>query len=137
MPSSCFTYFRLPFWARAVISESKSLTEPNQSTEKPMNSTTLNTKLVAFLAATSILTASAFAQMGHDVPKSAKHVITCPVTGDKLDVDKATKSKMYADYKGNRYFFCCKDCPAMFKKNPAKYAAKPHVKVLGGKKHHG
>lgn len=43
-------------------------------------------------------------------------------------MDKATKSKMYADYKGNRYFFCCKDCPPMFKKNPTKYAAKPHIR---------
>ncbi len=101
-----------------------------------MNNSTLNTRLVAILAAFSIFTVGAFAQMG-GVTKNSKHVITCPVTGDKLDMDKATKSHMYADYKGNRYFFCCGDCPAQFKKNPAKYAAKPHVKVPAGKKHHG
>ncbi|MBS1713001.1 MAG: TRASH domain-containing protein [Armatimonadetes bacterium] len=36
---------------------------------------------------------------------------------------------MYADYKGNRYFFCCNSCPAAFKKNSAKYASKPYVKT--------
>ncbi len=102
-----------------------------------MNNSTLNTRLVAILAAASILGVSAFAQMGHVVAKQAKHAITCPVSGNKLDVDKATKSHMYANYKGNRYFFCCKDCPPMFKKNPAKYAAKPHIKIPGGNEHHG
>lgn len=76
-----------------------------------------------------IFTATTQAQMGHGVSKNAKHVITCPVTGDKVDMDKATKSHLYADYKGNRYFFCCKDCPSMFKENPGKYASKPHIKV--------
>ena len=50
---------------------------------------------------------------------------------------KATKSHMYSDYKGNLYFFYCGDCPAMFKKNPAKYSAKSHTKVLAGRKHYG
>lgn len=70
----------------------------------------------------------AFSQMDHPVSKNAKHVITCPVTGDKVDMDRATKTKMYADYKGNRYFFCCSDCPPKFKANSAKYAKKPHIK---------
>ena len=98
-----------------------------------MNTTTV------FALALAGLTFSAISQsqMGHGVSKNAKHVITCPVTGDKLDMDKATKSHMYADYKGNRYFFCCKDCPPAFKKNPAKYSSKPHIKIPTTQKGHG
>ncbi len=90
---------------------------------------------ITLLAIVSIV-AGAFAQMGH-VSKDAKHVIACPVTGDKVDMDKAAKSHMYADYKGNRYFFCCGMCPSQFKAHPAKFAMKAHVKTPGGKKHHG
>ena len=86
-------------------------------------------KLALTLLAVTALATGALAQMGHGVSKNAKHVITCPVTGDKVDIDKATKSHMYADYKGSRYFFCCGDCPPKFKKNPAKYAKKPHIKT--------
>ncbi len=86
-------------------------------------------KKLTIILCSLTLTSGAFAQMGHPVSKSAKHVITCPVTGDKLDIVKATKAHMYADFKGNRYFFCCKDCPFTFKKNPAKFAKKPHVKT--------
>ena len=88
--------------------------------------TTLTLLVIAFAAL-------ATAQMGHVVSKNAKHVITCPVTGDKVDMDKAKKSHLFADYKGNRYFFCCSDCPPQFKKNPAKYAKKAHVKTPGRK----
>lgn len=84
-----------------------------------------------------IFTATSHAQMGHGVSKNAKHVITCPVTGDKVDMDKAAKAHMYADFKGNRYFFCCKDCPSMFKKSPVKYASKPHIKTPTAHKGHG
>ncbi|MBS1723450.1 MAG: YHS domain-containing protein [Armatimonadetes bacterium] len=93
-------------------------------------------KATLTLIVVSALATGAFAQMGHGVSKNAKHVITCPVTGDKVDMDKATKSHMYADYKGNRYFFCCKDCPPMFKKDSAKYASKPHVKTPKAKTAH-
>lgn len=81
------------------------------------------------LALVGLIAVSAMAQMGHGVDKNAKHVITCPISGDKVDMDKATASHMYADFKGNRYFFCCKDCPGMFQKNPAKYAKKAHIKT--------
>lgn len=66
--------------------------------------------------------------MGH-VAKNAKHVITCPVTGEKVDMDQATKAHLYADYKGSRYFFCCGMCPPQFNKDPAAFAAKPHIKT--------
>lgn len=44
----------------------------------------------------------------------------CPVSGDPAPSGKAVG---FADYKGVRYYFCCGDCPAAFKANPAKYAA--------------
>ncbi|MBI1756450.1 MAG: YHS domain-containing protein [Fimbriimonas ginsengisoli] len=81
------------------------------------------------LFALAAIVGVASAQMGHKVAKNAKHVIKCPVSGDKTDMDRATKNHLFTDYKGNRYFFCCSDCPPMFKKNPAKYANKPHIKT--------
>lgn len=55
----------------------------------------------------------------------APTTVSCAVMADdKVDVAKATAKKMYADYKGRRYFFCCEGCPDAFKKNPAKYAKK-------------
>lgn len=51
-----------------------------------------------------------------------KKEIACPVMPDhKVDIKKATKSKMFADYEGRRYFFCCAGCPDKFKADPKKY----------------
>ena len=55
--------------------------------------------------------------------------INCAVEGGKVNIAAATKRKMFADYKGNRYFFCCDGCPQAFKANPAKYAKGPHIKT--------
>lgn len=67
--------------------------------------------------ALAAMAVSVFAQS--KPPKSVK----CPVMrGSTVDIAKATKAKMFADYKGRRYFFCCPGCPQAFKSNPAKYA---------------
>ena len=42
----------------------------------------------------------------------------CPVLGGNID------KNIYADYKGHRYYFCCKGCDEEFKKNPEKYVEK-------------
>jgi YHS domain-containing protein len=77
-------------------------------------------KLVLILAATA-LAVPAFAQ------KSPKE-IECPVMPDhKVDIKKATKSKMFADYKGRRYFFCCAGCVPAFNKEPEKYKDKKSI----------
>lgn len=61
--------------------------------------------------------------MAQAKPAPAPKTIKCAVMpNDDVDVAKATKDKMYADYKGRRYFFCCAGCPDAFKKNPAKFA---------------
>ena len=90
-----------------------------------MKKTLVSLTMVALAAMTTI--AGAQTHKKHPASKTVIHMIACPVTGEKVDIAKATKAHMYADYKGNRYFFCCGDCPPMFKKNPAKYAKKPHI----------
>ena len=48
---------------------------------------------------------------------------------DKVDVKKATKAKLFSDYKGNRYYFCCAGCKPAFEKDPEKYKNADHVPV--------
>lgn len=60
-------------------------------------------------------------------PTTKAPAMVCAVTKEKVDVAKATKDHMYADYKGRRYFFCCGGCPEQFKKDPAKYAKSPSI----------
>jgi YHS domain-containing protein len=43
---------------------------------------------------------------------------TCPVLGGNVD------KQVYADYKGQRIYFCCKGCDAEFRKDPEKYLKK-------------
>jgi YHS domain-containing protein len=60
-------------------------------------------------------------------PQTPKE-IACPVMPtQKVNIAKATKEKMFADYKGRRYFFCCAGCPPAFKANPAKFAKGPSI----------
>jgi YHS domain-containing protein len=47
--------------------------------------------------------------------KKGKAQTICPVMGDPIN------KEYYVDYKGYRIYFCCKDCPETFKKNPEKY----------------
>ncbi len=48
--------------------------------------------------------------------------IKCAVQGVKTSMKEATKEKLFTDYKGRRYFFCCNGCPQEFKAHPEKYA---------------
>lgn len=48
----------------------------------------------------------------------AKDQTTCPVMGGLIN------KKIYADYQGNRVYFCCPPCLKEFKKNPEKYVKK-------------
>ena len=81
---------------------------------------------LAILAVTVVSFAGA--QTAKKPATKAPAGITCAVqTGNKVDIAKATASHMYADYKGNRYFFCCGGCPEAFKKDPAKYAKSAHI----------
>ncbi len=56
-------------------------------------------------------------------PAKPQTSINCAVMpNDPVKIADATKNKMYSDYKGRRYYFCCAGCPDAFKKNPAKFA---------------
>lgn len=77
-------------------------------------------KKAIILTLAVVCTANGFAQA-----KKAPTELPCAVmTSHKVNIKQATASKMFADYKGRRYFFCCAGCPESFKKDPAKYAVK-------------
>jgi YHS domain-containing protein len=48
----------------------------------------------------------------------AKDQTTCPVLGGMVN------KNVYADYQGNRVYFCCPPCVKEFKKDPDKYVKK-------------
>jgi YHS domain-containing protein len=76
---------------------------------------------VILTLATAALMVTAFAQKA---PKE----IACAVMGShKVNIKAATKAKMFADYNGKRYFFCCGGCPAEFKKDPTKFKDAPSI----------
>ena len=60
-------------------------------------------------------------------PATPKTIACAVMTDNKVNIADATKKKMFADYKGNRYYFCCEGCPQSFAKDPAKYAKAPHT----------
>ena len=73
-----------------------------------------------------VLSASAFATTDDKKPKSIKCAV---MNGKDVDIKAATEAKMFSDYKGNRYFFCCGGCPEAFKKDPAKFSKSAHIKT--------
>jgi YHS domain-containing protein len=81
-------------------------------------------KKTLILAAMAIVAAApTFAKEAKPAAKAAPKDLHCAVMAtNKVDIAKATKTKMYADHKGRRYFFCCAGCPEAFAKEPAKFA---------------
>ncbi len=53
---------------------------------------------------------------------------TCPVMGGKID------EKIFADYKGQRIYFCCTGCLEEFKKDPEKYLKKMEAEGISPSK---
>lgn len=53
--------------------------------------------------------------------KNNNKQVICPVT--KVTVNKAIAAKrgFVREHKGQKYYFCCADCPPQFDKNPGKY----------------
>ena len=81
---------------------------------------TLNTRFTMKYFLLIIAVCGSFAFALANGPKDKE--IKCAVQGFKISIAQATKDKMFADYKGKRYFFCCNGCPQEFKANPAKFA---------------
>ena len=80
-------------------------------------------KIILSFSLLAVLAVGASAQ-GTKRAKAPKTLLCAVMPDDKVDVAKATKEKMFQDYKGRRYFFCCAGCPDAFKKNPGKYIKK-------------
>jgi len=49
--------------------------------------------------------------------------VKCPVSGKDVNKDAT------AEYNGGKVYFCCNNCPAAFKKEPAKYATKANLQM--------
>lgn len=47
--------------------------------------------------------------------------VICPVTKTSVNKTTAAKQGLVREYKGQKYYFCCPDCPRKFDKNPAQY----------------
>lgn len=77
----------------------------------------------------SILALTTFVVAGAAMAAPVTKIACAVMPSNKVDVAKATKNHMYADYNGNRYFFCCGGCPSAFKANPAKFAKAAHIKT--------
>ena len=77
----------------------------------------------------SVAAVACVASLAVAAPDDKTSVKCAVMTGNNVDVKSATEKKMFADYKGNRYFFCCGGCPSAFKKDPAKFAKNDHIKT--------
>ena len=71
-------------------------------------------KTIQTLILALALTAFAAGSLG----AAGKPQTLCPVLGGNID------KQVYADYKGQRIYFCCAGCDAEFKKNPEAYLKK-------------
>lgn len=87
-------------------------------------------KVMLLTGAMLVLASVAFASPDKSKKPAEKTEISCAVMkGDMISIKKATADKMFADYKGRRYFFCCAGCPEKFKANPAQYAKNDSIPV--------
>lgn len=86
-------------------------------------------KKIALILALGALSIGAFAQT-----KTPKELPCVVMPSHKVNIKDATKTKMFADYKGRRFFFCCAGCPGAFKADPAKYAKKKEMSIPTPKK---
>lgn len=88
-------------------------------------------KISRSLALVSLFAVAAvsFAQKAPAKAKTPEKIACAVMQSMKVDVKTATKKKMFTDYKGRRYFFCCPGCPPQFKKNPDKYSKNPSIKA--------
>jgi YHS domain-containing protein len=66
---------------------------------------------------------------GAAMKRGFTHQTMCPVSGKPIDPQYSV------DYKGEKVYFCCPNCPAAFEKDPEKYAAKvPQLNKKGAGK---
>lgn len=75
------------------------------------------------LVASLALFAFASSIIAADADKEFK--ATCPVAPKK-----AAKADKSVEYKGGKVYFCCGGCPAAFKKDTAKFAARANMQLV-------
>jgi YHS domain-containing protein len=73
--------------------------------------------LAAFAAGAVLVAGLKPAAAAPPAPPAAAQT-KCPVLGGNID------KQVFADYQGQRIYFCCRGCDAEFKKNPEKYLQK-------------
>jgi YHS domain-containing protein len=56
--------------------------------------------------------------------------LSCAVMGDhKVKLAEATDKKLFSDYNGRRYYFCCAGCEPQFKGDPEKFAKNGSISI--------
>jgi hypothetical protein len=50
--------------------------------------------------------------------------VKCPVSGKPINPSD------FVEFENAKVYFCCENCPALFKKDPAKYSAKAHLQMV-------
>src|SRR6185436_1305077 len=84
--------------------------------------------LAVLMTAAGMIAASLFAAEpkaeGKAETKAPGKEVKCPVSG------KAVTSNDWLEWEKARVYFCCPNCPAAFKKDPSKYAAKAHLQMV-------
>jgi hypothetical protein len=78
---------------------------------------------LAGLIATGLMAADPKAPPAVDT-KSPGSDVKCPVSG------KSINPADFVEFEKAKVYFCCEKCPAEFKKDPAKYAAKAHLQMV-------
>jgi YHS domain-containing protein len=73
--------------------------------------------ILASMLAFTLIVASVWAEMNLSAAK-------CMFSG------KPAKESAAAEYNGGKVFFCCENCPAEFKKDPAKHAVKANHQLV-------
>ena len=61
--------------------------------------------------------------VGRNLLAPAGDATTCPVMpGTPVDTTAAEAAGLFRDYRGRRYWFCCRGCGPRFDRDPDKYA---------------
>lgn len=66
----------------------------------------------------ALAVAFAAAGIGWAADPGSKQQVACPIQGGKVN------KNLYADYQGQRVYFCCAECIPIFKANPEAYLKK-------------
>lgn len=91
-------------------------------------------KKIALILALGALSLGAFAQAKPKAPVTPKELPCVVMPSHKVNIKDATKTNMFADYKGRRFFFCCAGCPGAFNADKEKYFKKKEMSIPTPKK---